>query len=65
MISNGEDFILFIILIQRSDKGFDSGKKTLVGYLYKKSMQMDLVQYKVLHITSELIRNEFVFQSMS
>ena len=46
-----EDFILTTIILLKSDKGFGSGKKHELN-----PMQMDLVQYKILHMTFELTR---------
>ena len=48
--SHMEDIVWIIIMLQQSDKGFDSGKKPVLE-ICTKSLQMDLVQYKVLNMT--------------
>ena len=48
---NMEDYsILIIIMLLKSDKGFGSGKK-MCWIFVQNPVQMDLVQYKVLHMT--------------
>ena len=49
-----EDFILIITILLKSDKGFGPEKKE--SNICINPMQMDLVQYKVLHMTFELTR---------
>ena len=48
--SHMEDFILIIIMLQQSYKGFGSGKN-LCWIFVQNPIQMNLVQYKVLHMT--------------
>ena len=48
--SHMDEFILIIIMLQQSDKGFGSGKN-MCWIFVQNPMQMDLVQYKVLHMT--------------
>jgi hypothetical protein len=50
-----EDFILLIIILLKSDEGFGSAKN-MSWIFVQNSMQTDLVQYKVLHMTFELTR---------
>ena len=43
------------MILQQSEKGFGAGKN--VGWIFvQKTMQVDLVLYKVLHMTFELTR---------
>ena len=53
--SHMEDFILIIIILLKSEKSFGSGKN-MCWIFVQNPMQMDLVQYKVLHMTFELTR---------
>jgi hypothetical protein len=53
--SQMEDFKLIKIMFLKSDEGFGSGKN-MCWIFVQNPMQMDLVQYKVLHIAFYLIR---------
>ena len=48
--SHMDEFILIIIMLQQSYEGFGSGKN-MCWKIVQNPIQMDLVQYKVLHIT--------------
>ena len=48
--SHMEDFMLIIIMLLKSDEGFEQ-EKNMRWIFVQNPMQIDLVQYKVLHMT--------------
>ena len=48
--SHMEDFMLIIIMLLKSDEGFEQ-EKNMRWIFLQNPMQIDLVQYKVLHMT--------------